>query len=124
MERVVRVFDRHSDAEAADRAYYASLPPQERLNLLQTFMERYRAGLGEAARGSREFIGLLLSQDVEFLVVGGHAVAFHGYPRLTEDIDLLVRPSLENGSRILQASRSSASEASASPRKTSRHRIA
>ena len=51
----------------------------------------------------REFIGLLLSQDVEFLVVGGYAVAFHGYPRLTEDIDLLVRPSLENGSRILRA---------------------
>jgi hypothetical protein len=51
----------------------------------------------------REFIGLLLSQGVEFLVVGGHAVAFHGYPRLTEDVDLLVRPSLENGSRILRA---------------------
>ena len=51
----------------------------------------------------REFIGLLLSQNVEFLVVGGHAVAFHGYPRLTEDVDLLVRPSLENGSRILRA---------------------
>ncbi|HJX28941.1 MAG TPA: DUF6036 family nucleotidyltransferase [Thermoanaerobaculia bacterium] len=51
----------------------------------------------------REFIELLLSQNVEFLVVGGHAVAFHGYPRLTEDVDLLIRPTLENGSRILRA---------------------
>ncbi|HBL27927.1 MAG TPA: hypothetical protein DD490_13900 [Acidobacteria bacterium] len=51
----------------------------------------------------RECIELFLSQGVEFLVVGGHAVAFHGYPRLTEDVDLLVRPSLENGSRILRA---------------------
>jgi predicted nucleotidyltransferase len=50
----------------------------------------------------REFIELLLSQNVEFLVVGGHAVAFHGYPRLTEDVDLLIRPTLENGSRILR----------------------
>jgi predicted nucleotidyltransferase len=51
----------------------------------------------------REFVGLLLSQGVEFLVVGGHAVAFHGYPRLTEDVDLFVRPSLENGTRIMKA---------------------
>jgi predicted nucleotidyltransferase len=42
----------------------------------------------------REFVELLLSQNVEFLVVGGHAVAFHGYPRLTEDVDLLIRPTL------------------------------
>ena len=51
----------------------------------------------------REFVGLLLSQSVEFLVVGGHAVAFHGYPRLTEDVDLFIRPSLENGTRIVKA---------------------
>jgi predicted nucleotidyltransferase len=51
----------------------------------------------------REFVGLLLSQGVEFLVVGGHAVAFHGYPRLTEDVDLFIRPSLENGTRIVKA---------------------
>jgi hypothetical protein len=51
MERVIRVFDRHSDAEAADRAFYASLSPQERLNMLLDLMERYRAGIGEAAEG-------------------------------------------------------------------------
>ena len=51
----------------------------------------------------KECVGCLLSRHVEFLVVGGHAVAFHGYPRLTEDIDLLVRPTLENGHRIVDA---------------------
>jgi hypothetical protein len=53
----------------------------------------------------REFVELLTSADVEYVVVGGHAVAFHGYPRFTGDIDLLVRPSPTNADRILQALR-------------------
>lgn len=53
----------------------------------------------------RELLGLFRSNGVEFLVVGGHAVAFHGYPRLTEDIDLFVRPNAANGSRIVEALR-------------------
>ena len=36
-----------------------------------------------------EFIGLLSSLDVRYLIVG-HAVAFHGYPRSTGDIDFFV----------------------------------
>ena len=51
----------------------------------------------------REFIELLNYHGVEYLVVGGHAVAFHGYPRYTGDIDFLVRPTAENASRIVAA---------------------
>ena len=51
----------------------------------------------------REFVELLLNRKVDFVVVGGHAVAFHGYPRLTDDVDLFVRPTLENGARIIAA---------------------
>jgi predicted nucleotidyltransferase len=51
----------------------------------------------------REFVELLLSRKVDFVVVGGHAVAFHGYPRLTDDVDLFVRPTHENGARIVVA---------------------
>jgi hypothetical protein len=47
----------------------------------------------------------LNSHSVEYLIVGGHAVAFHGYPRLTVDIDLFVRPSLDNASKLLAALR-------------------
>ncbi len=47
-----------------------------------------------------EFLKLLLSKKVEFLVVGAHAVAFHGHPRLTGDIDFLIRLSPENASRM------------------------
>ncbi len=51
----------------------------------------------------REFIELLNSRKVEYIVVGGHAVAFHGHPRLTVDIDLFVRPVAENARRLMSA---------------------
>ena len=50
----------------------------------------------------REFLELLNSHKVDFVLVGGHAVAFHGYPRYTGDIDFLVRPDIENGRRIVE----------------------
>ncbi len=48
-----------------------------------------------------EFVALLNSQKVEYLVVGGHAVAFHGHPRFTGDIDFFIRASPENAARML-----------------------
>jgi len=48
----------------------------------------------------KEFLGLLISKRVEFLVVGAHALAFHGHPRLTGDIDFLIRMSPENAQRL------------------------
>jgi predicted nucleotidyltransferase len=50
----------------------------------------------------KEFVGLFLSRKVEFVVVGGHAVAFHGYPRLTDDLDLFIVPAKENAERIIE----------------------
>lgn len=52
---------------------------------------------------SKECVGSFLSRHADFLVVGGHAVAFHGYPRLTEDLDLFVRPTHENARRLVEA---------------------
>jgi len=57
------------------------------------------------AKDLREFIELLNSRRVDFIVVGGHAVAFHGHPRFTGDIDFLVRPSPENADRLIDAIR-------------------
>ncbi len=50
-----------------------------------------------------ELLELFRSRGVEYLVVGGHAVAYHGYPRLTEDLDLFVRADTANGQRIVDA---------------------
>ena len=51
----------------------------------------------------REFIELLSSREVECIVVGGHAVAFHGHPRFTGDIDFLIRPTIDNARRVMEA---------------------
>ncbi len=49
---------------------------------------------------SREFIALCLSRKVEFLLVDEYALAFHGAPRFTEDIDLMVLVSPENADSL------------------------
>lgn len=51
----------------------------------------------------REFIALLNSARAEYVIVGGHAVAFHGHPRFTGDIDFLIRPTLANARKIINA---------------------
>ena len=48
----------------------------------------------------REFIELLNSNGVEYVVVGGHAVGYHGYPRYTGDIDFFVRASEANAAAL------------------------
>ena len=50
----------------------------------------------------REFVELLNSNAIDYLVVGGHAVSFHGYPRYTGDIDFFLRAAPESARRILQ----------------------
>ncbi len=49
---------------------------------------------------SREFIALLNLNEARYLIVGGYAVAYHGYPRLTGDIDIFVEMSEENAGEI------------------------
>jgi hypothetical protein len=48
----------------------------------------------------REFIELLNSRGVEYVIVGAHSLAFHGRPRYTGDLDILVRPSPGNAEKI------------------------
>ena len=51
----------------------------------------------------REFIELLNSNNVKYLVLGGYAVAFHGHPRYTKDLDVWLELSEENAGKVLQA---------------------
>ncbi|HWW85888.1 MAG TPA: hypothetical protein VNZ26_19960 [Vicinamibacterales bacterium] len=50
-----------------------------------------------------EFIASLIAQGVEFLIVGAYALALHGAPRFTGDLDVFVRPTRENASRLIDA---------------------
>ena len=51
----------------------------------------------------RELLALFNAQNVEYLIIGGYALAFHGAPRYTGDLDILVRPDPANAQRILKA---------------------
>jgi hypothetical protein len=50
-----------------------------------------------------EMLSELSAAGVEFLIVGAHALAAHGVPRATGDLDIWVRPSRDNASRVLTA---------------------
>lgn len=51
----------------------------------------------------KEFIALLNAHNVRYLVVGGYAVAFHGYPRYTKDLDVWIDLSTQNAGSLLKA---------------------
>jgi hypothetical protein len=57
----------------------------------------------EVAPDFDEFIGCLTAHGVEFVIVGAYALAFHGAPRFTGDLDVLIRPTVENARRFLAA---------------------
>ena len=52
-----------------------------------------------------EFVSLLNAHGVEYLVVGGYALAAHGHPRFTGDLDIWLRPSDENANRTMDVLR-------------------
>jgi hypothetical protein len=49
-----------------------------------------------------EFIGLLEAHGVDYLIIGGYAVALHGFPRFTGDIDFFVAVNPENAAKLMQ----------------------
>ncbi len=51
----------------------------------------------------REMLQELSAEKVKFLLVGAYALAVHGYPRATVDMDLWVMPSRENAEAVLRA---------------------
>ncbi|MFN0202369.1 MAG: hypothetical protein ACKVTZ_12660 [Bacteroidia bacterium] len=51
----------------------------------------------------KEFIELLNLHQVEYMIVGGYAVGFHGYPRYTGDLDFWIAVSDENAHKVIQA---------------------
>ncbi|MGE3167166.1 MAG: hypothetical protein AB7O52_19845 [Planctomycetota bacterium] len=53
----------------------------------------------------RDLLSAFNAHDVEYLVVGAHALAAHGHVRATKDLDVWVRPSVTNAPRVLAALR-------------------
>lgn len=57
----------------------------------------------EAQKDFKELLKLFNKHKVEYVIVGAYALAFHGCPRYTGDLDILVKPDLSNAKNILEA---------------------
>ena len=53
----------------------------------------------------QEILNRLMDAQVDFLLIGGYAVIYHGYQRTTGDMDLWLRPTNENKDKVLVALR-------------------
>jgi len=53
----------------------------------------------------KEFLKLLNQAEVQYLLIGGYAVGYHGYPRATADMDIWVATSPDNASRLVDVLR-------------------
>jgi len=51
----------------------------------------------------RDFLRELMAANVQFLVVGAHALSVHGVPRATGDLDVWMRPDGDNAARLITA---------------------
>ncbi len=49
----------------------------------------------------KEFLKLLKEHDVRYLLIGGYAVGYHGYPRATEDMDIWVAVHPDNAEKLV-----------------------
>ena len=57
----------------------------------------------EVQKDFKELLTSFNAHGVEYVIVGGYALAFHGAPRFTGDLDLFINPTLANARRILAA---------------------
>jgi len=53
----------------------------------------------------RDILVELHNAGARFVVLGGHAVAFHGHPRATKDLDVLVEANSDNAERVFASIR-------------------
>lgn len=58
--------------------------------------------LYELPQDFKEFLRLLNAEEVEYLIVGGFAVSYHGFPRPTGDLDLWVAMTPENAGKLVK----------------------
>ncbi|TNF93670.1 MAG: hypothetical protein EP297_12375 [Gammaproteobacteria bacterium] len=59
-------------------------------------MKSYGYNIMAISNDFKELFELFNNHEVEYLIVDGYALAFHGAPRFTGDIDILINPSESN----------------------------
>ncbi len=89
--------------QKSDFTYWQTQPYSVRLMTLEQIREEYHRWRYDVKPGFQEFIGLLNDNGVRYLVIGGYAVALHGYPRYTKNIAIWIEMSVENARKMVQA---------------------
>ena len=51
----------------------------------------------------KDLLGLFNAHKVKYMIVGGYALAYHGAPRYTGDLDIYIKPDYQNAQRIMKA---------------------
>jgi hypothetical protein len=105
MEKVLQVFNSFAEAEEADRKYYRSLTPAQRIEILLILRSLIKRNDDEPRGRLKRVYRIINALKVRYIIVGAFAVAYHGYPRYTGDIDLFIERSSENAHAILNAIR-------------------
>ena len=88
MEKIVHKFRSFEEADNADYDYYRRLSGNEKLQLLLDLIMPENQ-MRPLSSDLREFIHLLNTKSVKYVIVGAWALAFHGLPRYTGDLDIL-----------------------------------
>jgi hypothetical protein len=102
IEKRVRKLALHeSKKPAGDLSYWLSRPAEERIAAVDFLRVQYHG----PQQDSKDVLACFNRSGVEYLIVGGYAVAFHGAPRYTGDLDVYVNPIRENARRIMTALR-------------------
>ena len=82
-----------------DLEYWRSRPPEERIATVEGLRREYYGDILDLA----QVVDIFNSYKIEYLIVGSYALAFHGAPRNTGDIDVWIKPDKINAERILKS---------------------
>jgi hypothetical protein len=80
-------------------SFWKTKTASERISAVE-FLRRQQHGNTNRLEKLFEYFN---AHNVQYLIVGSYALAFHGSPRYTGDIDVFVKPDKENAARIIKA---------------------
>ena len=96
---VTKLTLKEASSKKQDLAYWLSKTSEERVEAVDLL----RGNFLEVQSDFRDLLALFNAHKVKYIIVGGYALAFHGVPRYTGDLDIFVHPDPKNARRILAA---------------------
>lgn len=88
----------------SDYAFWKTQSYQRRLSTVEEIRREYHRWQDQPPSADfRDFAAILNKYAVRYLIVGGYAVAFHGHPRYTKDLDIWIERTPENARKLIAA---------------------